>query len=405
MMFAQWYQTKHQRPILGGNTSRNPELKFQYFTEAPVINSIIAVETGHKLDEAVIASDKLIAPDVLRFFGTRYVVWHSPRQEQNRAALEHARAYIENVLPVTKFYDATDDTGQTIAYRVNELPPFNQTVIRPNDPLARLNFAEGWGVIGDYPLWATRRESKLFVRKDDSSNIAISFRAFTPVEKQFVTVIVNGRVVGTLAMQKDWGGYSLQVPLDKWQIGINEIVLQFDRLEPITSLDALASIVAYSAGSEVGDFAHIYINGVDAAQNKRGYNIVVIDLTSGKVESSEAYDTFASAEESVRMAHFINAIPNGKIVAVAVRDEASRNLTEEAVISLRSIGARLDLRGKFRWSYAIIGVKRSALLDPFWEGDSETKPVQISITDIVGTGMMEPNVAAAIAWIKIEEVK
>ncbi len=94
MMFEQWYQTEHHHPILGGNTSRNPELKFQYFTEAPVINSIIAVETGHTLDDATIQRDRALAPAVLRFFGVRYVVWHSPRDPQNRAALDAVRAYI-----------------------------------------------------------------------------------------------------------------------------------------------------------------------------------------------------------------------------------------------------------------------------------------------------------------------
>ncbi|MDE3091619.1 MAG: hypothetical protein KGJ80_19790, partial [Chloroflexota bacterium] len=84
MMFEQWYQTEQQHPILGGNTSRNPELKFQYFTEAPVINSIIAIETGHTLDDATLQRDRELAPAVLRFFGVRYVVWHSPRNPQNR---------------------------------------------------------------------------------------------------------------------------------------------------------------------------------------------------------------------------------------------------------------------------------------------------------------------------------
>jgi len=141
MMFAQFYQTAHRHPVLGGNTSRNPELKFQYFTEAPLINSVIALETGHKLDDAAIARDRQLAPDVLRFFGVRYIVWHSPRNPLNRAALDAARAYAQFVLPVTKISETSDDTGETVAFRVNDLPPLNQLTIRPDDTLARLNFA------------------------------------------------------------------------------------------------------------------------------------------------------------------------------------------------------------------------------------------------------------------------
>jgi hypothetical protein len=414
MMFAQWYQTKHRRPILGGNTSRNPELKFQYFTEAPVINSIIAVETGHKLDDATIQRDKQLASDVLRFFGVRYVVWHSPRQDQNRAALEHARAYIENVLPVTKFYDATDDTGQTIAYRVNDLPAQTTTTIQANDPIARVNFGEGWGVLGESLVWATRKQARVMVRIAKPNNVAFSFSAFTPIPEQRVRVSVNGQLLCVITLELDEGVYACRAfnAPSAWRTGINEITFDFEMLAPVASLvagnfsggatkiTAPVSIVVSSAGSEVGDFAHVYIDGTDASPNLRGYNIVVINEKSGAIEARAAFDTFKSLDESARLAQFIAAIPNGRIVAVAVRDEASRNLTEEAVNALRSIGATQDLRGKFRWSHAIIGVK-GAPPGSAREIANEIAPAQL----IVGIGATEPNVAAAIAWIKIEEAK
>src|SRR5205085_2063134 len=44
-MRAQLYQASHEKRMLSGNTSRNPELQFQYFTESPVIKSLIALET------------------------------------------------------------------------------------------------------------------------------------------------------------------------------------------------------------------------------------------------------------------------------------------------------------------------------------------------------------------------
>jgi hypothetical protein len=158
-----------------------------------------------------------------------------------------------------------------------------------------------------------------------------------------------------------------------------------------------ASIVARSAGSEVGDFARVFVNGVDAAQNLRGYNVVVINEKTGVIEASAAFDTFASADESARLAQFIEKIPTGRIVAVAVRDEASRYLSEEAVNALRAIGAREDLRGRWRWSHAIIGSK-GAVPGSALESANEIAPAQL----VVGIGAMEANVAAAVEWIKIE---
>lgn len=409
MMFAQFYQTAHRRPILGGNTSRNPELKFQYFTEAPVINSLIAVETGHKLDDATIQRDKRLAPDVLRFFGVRYVVWHSPRNPENRAKLDAARAYVQFVLPVTQISEVSDDTGETVVFRVNDLPPQNQTMIRSNGFLARLNFAEGWGTLSGDEVWATRREAKLFVQIDSPRDAVLSVRAFAPTQNLRASMKCNGIAVGDFTLQPGWGVYTLNLKRETLNSDVNEIVLRFDALAPVASVRAgnfiigksvgvsPASIVAYSAGSEVGDFAHIFVNGIDASQNKRGYNIVVIDEKTGVVESSAAFDTFASTEESARLAQFIDNIPNGKIVAVAVRDEASRNLTQEAVDALRSIGAQVDLRNKWRWSHAVIGVKGSTN-GMANELTNEIAPAQL----VVGIGATEPNVAAAIEWIKIE---
>jgi len=417
MMFAQWYQTEHRRPILGGNTSRNPELKFQYFTEAPVINSLIAAETGHTLDDATMQRDRELAPAVLRFLGVRYIVWHSPRNPQNRSALDAARAYAQYVLPTTKISEVSDDTGETAVFRVNDLPPSGETltevtlVIRADDPLARLNFAEGWGALGSRAVWATRREARLFAHLDSAVDKTFAFRMFAPMQNQRVTVILNGRAVGSMSLQQGWGEYSMRVAGGEMRVGMNEIVLQFDALVSAASVHegdfsigktgvlSPVSIVVRSAGSEVGDFAHIFVNGVDASPNLRGYNVVVLNETTGAVQASAAFDTFASAEESARLAQFIAKIPKGRIVAAAVRDEASQSLSEEAVNALHSIGAAEDLRGvkRFRWSHAIIGVKDAASGTAL-ESASEIMPAQ----RVVGVGALEPNIAAAVEWIKIE---
>ncbi|MBI3913806.1 MAG: hypothetical protein HY327_06430 [Chloroflexi bacterium] len=414
MMFAQFYQTIHQHPILGGNTSRNPEFKFQYFTEMPVINSLIAAETGHTLDDATRARDQELAAQVLRFFGVQYVVWHSPRAPDNRPTLDAARAYIENILPVTKFTDVTDEQGDITGYRVTTTASL-PAQIRPSDPLARMYFGEGWGALGE-KIWATRREAKIFWRMDAPRDATFSFRAFAPMPNQRVVVRVNARDACAMQMQMGWSEYKCQVAGDKpflsgvegWQAGMSAIIFRFDSLVPVanvreagfeigkTGITSPASIVAYSAGSEVGDSAHIFVNGVDASPNSRGYNLVVLNAQTGAVEARAAFDTFASAAESARLAQFIAQIPDGKIVAVAVRDEASRSLTGEAVSALQSIGAMQDLRGKFRWSYAIIGVKGAAN-GTANEYANEVMPAQI----VVGIGAMEPNVAAAVEWIAV----
>jgi hypothetical protein len=148
---------------------------------------------------------------------------------------------------------------------------------------------------------------------------------------------------------------------------------------------------------EVGDFGHIFVEGRDVSPNERGYNLAVIDPTTGVVEFTAHFDTFAAEIESQRLANLVAAIPPGHLVAVVVRDEASMHLTAEAIAALHAIGAQGDLQGRFCWSHAIIGVKGAAP-GTAAEALSLTRPTEI----VVGEGVVEPRLVAAIAWIRFE---
>ena len=74
-----------------------------------------------------------------------------------------------------------------------------------------------------------------------------------------------------------------------------------------------------------------------------------------------------------------------------------QNLTGEAIDALRSIGAAEDLRDKFRWSHALIGVK-GARPGTVLEDASETIPAQA----VTGIGAMESKVAVGLEGITLE---
>jgi hypothetical protein len=95
------------------------------------------------------------------------------------------------------------------------------------------------------------------------------------------------------------------------------------------------------------------------------------------------------------MADFVASIPEGRIVAVAVRDEASRLLNEEAVQALRTIGAGGDMREKFRWGHAVIGVK-GAQPGQAVESFASLRPAVV----YVGEGTTEPHLAAAFGLVR-----
>jgi hypothetical protein len=398
IMFQQFYQTTHQERILGGNTSRNPEFKFQYFTEAPIINSIIALETGHEVEQETWERDREMAPELLRLLNIRYVIVHTDKIPST------LHDYVRFVFDGEKVYDQES----IVAYRVTPSSPLLESVIDLGTDAAGLNLGEGWSESGGEYVWAQRREARLFASLPQQDQ-EMTLRLMAPGSDQSLEIILNEHSVTRLDLSPGWREYQVFVPAAYLQDGLDEFRFRFESLFPVaqtrdgdysigeTEVSAPVNILVKSAGEEVGDFGHIYVDGRNLSPDERGYNIVVLDPLSGVVEETGHFDTFASVEESSCLGDFIAAIPVGKIVTVAVEDEASLHLTEEAVQALGTIGAAEDLRDKFRWGHAIIGVKgatpRQAL-----EETGFLLPVSVR----VGQGFTEPTAAAAFDYIRFQ---
>ena len=163
----------------------------------------------------------------------------------------------------------------------------------------------------------------------------------------------------------------------------------------MTATISPVGITVEGAGKEAGDFGHIYVDGRNVSPEGRGYNLTVMDPQTGAVEATASFDTHLDGGASQALADFMASVPKGRIVAVAVRDEASRLLSEEAVQALRTIGAEGDLREKFRWGQAIIGVKGTQ------PGQAvESLAVLRPAIVYVGEGTTEPHLAAAFSLVR-----
>jgi hypothetical protein len=401
IMFSQYYQTRHEKRLLGGNTSRNPEYKFQYFTEAPVINTIIALENGYEVEREVWDRDKGLAPDVLRLLGVRYVVLHKGAVP---AVLDE---YVRYVFGGELVYEGNG----IIAYRVALPSQADAQLVDLRTDEARLHLGEGWSESGGEYVWAQRKQTRLLVSLPGGAQ-EMSLRFLAPASGQSVEILLNGHAVSSLGLLEGWHDYEVQLPAPLVREGLNELHFRFGRLFPAeqirdglyavgdTGVTSPVSILVKSAGEEVGDFGHIYVDGQDVSPGERGYNVVALDAVTGEVELRGHFDTFASEEDSSRLADFIAGIPNGKIVSVAVEDEASLHLTEDAVDALRTIGAKEDLRDLFRWEHAIIGVK-GAEPGQALEATGLLRPVSVR----VGQGFTEPAAAAAMVEVEFTSVK
>ena len=398
IMFQQYYQSVHGKRILAGNTSRNPPLKFQYFTEAPVINTIIALETGHQIDASVAEQDGELAAKVLRFFNIQAIVVHPEQTGPDMVP------YIEATMPAA----CADEAGGLVFCRV-DLPPWPESwVIEPGEELSRLSYAEGWGIPANGMVWAQRKAVRLLVPLSGGKQ-QMAFRAYAPEDGQRLRLEINGVPAAQVDMAAGWMDYEVTLPAEAVQEGLNEVWMRFSTLTPAsqvrlsdrsigqTGVESPVNLAVQSAGQEVGDFGHIYVDGQDVSPDERGYNVAVIHPQTGAVEQTASFDTHLDASASDELAGFLGGLAEGRIVAAAASDEASRLLGEDAVQALHQIGAQGDLRDRFRWGHAIIGVQGSAAGTAL-EAMDWMRPVAV----VAGEGATEPDLATAFAEIRFQ---
>lgn len=386
-MLGQFYQTQYQKPMLQGNTSRNPEFKFQYFTRAPILSSLRLLETGYTLPPETQSADALIAADVLRFFNVKYLVVR-PEPPGYLNTPQATIPYIETVLPTEKLVQ----TDALSLYRVN-LPALPERVeVMGNSALTPLYFAEGWGLPGQSVV-AHRQTAHLLVPLNgQAQTVRLAVRQPSNAAPGTLRLELNRWLSEEIPLSTAPQTITVTLPENAVSAGLNGVLFHFSALAPAVS--AGPELTVLSAGEEAGNLGHIYLNGVDVSPNRRGYNVAVI-APEGTLLSAANFDTHLDPAAGASLARFIAAAPANAIIAVAAADEASHALTEEAVIALKSIGGQVDLRGQFRAAHALIGGKNG---QPVLEAFDPHQPV--SLTN--GAGLLEPKIAAIFDSISFE---
>jgi hypothetical protein len=388
-MSGQFYQTKHQKRMLQGNTSRNPEFKFQYFTEAPVLSSLRILETGHELPSETWQADARYAADVLRFFNIKYIIV----RPEEAGYLNNPQAtipYLEDILPVEKLHQ--EPTLSLYRVVLPALP--NQVKLLTGSPLTPLYFAEGWGIPGDAVV-AHRKEARLLVPMNGQAQEArfmVRFWENSRLLSEIMWLEMNGWRSKPVQLTQTWQELTIDLPAEAVTAGLNDIRLHFDNSTEIKTNGIELTVL--SAGEEAGNFGHIYLNGIEISPNQRGYNIAVI-APDGRLINAASFDTHLDPNASRALAQFIAAAPPEALIAVAAADEASNMLTEEAVAALHAIGGQVDPRGHFRASHALIGGKGG---QPLFEAFDPYQPVKLTN----GAGLVESRVTAIFEEIVFE---
>ncbi len=376
IMRQQWYQTAHGKRRLGGNTSRNPEYKFQYFTQAPLLGDLIALMNADRDHmRPVIAEQypalaergRALAPRVLDFLGAPYVVVHVAQ------ATPELLRDVEDALPlelVQEWPGSPGGEGPMHLYRVTESGPAAWEV-ELSSAEGALHLAEGWAPQGaDGIRYATRPTPVLLLDLPAEGGM-LTLDLYGPAIE--VTLRLNGREIA----QTEPARAQVVVPPGVAAAPVDRLELLFQGAplspgalgsppeagRPVgdtgATLPAGVALLARSAGEEVGSFAHLYLDGLELTQPARGYHLAAVQ-PDGALLGVGVFDTFAAESEAAALASWLARWPEGTIVAGAAADEVSLRLTGEAVDALRRLGVAGDLRGRFRWSHAFVGAVGAA---------------------------------------------
>ncbi len=381
---TQYYQAYHHKRLLSGNISRNPPFKFDYFRQVPILDSLVTLQTYGQVDGGRRAADQATAGEFVSFYDIRYVVVAPgiPGRPPYVDTRDAVVAYAEEVLPVEKVYDQDG----WLLYRVDQPPmpdPF-MVDFGSSEPRTMMALGEGWAeaeeIQGASANWAVEQGARIFLPAAAGAGYRLTVSAlpfdYPGAAEQGLAPQVNGRRLERRTMTPGWSSYTWEVPANLLRAGLNEIRFEFDRLNaPADVLPGDGAIGATGVQAPLAievnsdspvDLAFVTVGEGEGAEDgslhRPGYNVAVIDPRSGKLLERRGFDTTptGSEGEAAALASFITALPEGRIVTVALQGEGAARLTGEAVAAFGQIGGQADLRGTTGWSHALIGVKGAA---------------------------------------------
>ena len=382
----QYFQTAHGKPILGGNISRAPDFKLEYFARIPLFQALEQVQTGKISTPEIIAAAQAQAADMMLLYNVGYVLLYPPIPQRFPYA-DHWQAtwdFVKATLPLepTPFWTADGIE----AYRVVQPGSDDQFTLDLGTAGTYAYRGEGWdepeidqphGATG---VWATAAVSRLFVplREVDATKlykIAIQVRPFVypGSPPQSVSLTVNDTILEAQTLSDDWQAVEWQVSGQALIDGLNRIELGWAHLavprqvvggsRQIGGTGVALPIDAELKGFADGGFMALFDETgrqIDASAGRRGVNVTVLDPASGRVIEKRGFDTAANSFESEALSDFLMQIEPGTPVLVVSYGAASAYLTPAAIEGLRTLGADVTIETLRDQYFALIGVKGAA---------------------------------------------
>ncbi|MCB0165095.1 MAG: hypothetical protein KDI79_12765 [Anaerolineae bacterium] len=374
----QYYQSAHLRPMLGGNTSRNPSFKFDYYANIPLFAAITEAELYRPVDETTLARARQQAADLMTLYNIKYLVIHDP--------IPFRKPYEDTYLATRKLtLDLIPHQAEPVyespgvqAFAVEQAAIPNPLVIDFGDWTGDPYRGEGWAgnetVFGATANWAAANQAEIFfpVRGGGDRQLSLQIAPFVypNAPAQQVEVRLNDHVLNTFPLQENWQAIEMVLPETQLVTGLNRLTLHFAHTaQPREVLPGSRAIGQTGLETPIdlevnsgADFAFITAGfgdqAVDASAHRRGINVAVLDPQSGAVLAMRGFDTAANAFEAAALADFIADIPAGQIVIFASQGlDALAYVSTDTLEALQSTGLAVDTLAA---PFSAIGVKGAA---------------------------------------------
>lgn len=373
----QYYQHIHQKPTIGGNISRAPAFKFDYYRNIPLFQAFAQTQlpaSDPAVDPETLARAQAQAADLMTLYDIGYLVFHEPisgRKPYEDTYLATRNLAFE-LLPLET--EPTYISPEAAAYKVIQ-PPVPETLrLDFGDWTATPYHGEGWSadgfVDGASANWAIASEALVFFPYQGQGDRKLIMH-LTPFNypnapQQTLTLLVNEQPVGTLPLQPSWQIIETVLPADLLQPGLNRLQLRFSHLAiPREVIPAQLAIgqtgLSVPVDVEINshaDFSFVTVGfgeeAMDASTHRRGFNLAVLDPHSGQVLDMVGFDTAANEFEAQALSTYIAQIPAGQLVIVS-----SQGLDAAAFLN-DDFAALGGTEGIPAVPYSLIGVKGAA---------------------------------------------
>ncbi len=412
----QYYQSAHQHPMMGGNTSRNPAFKFDYFTRIPLFAALTETELYRPVEPTTLERARLQAADLMTLYHIKYLAIHEP--------IPHRKPY-EDTYPATR--NLALDLIPHQPAPVYESPGVQVFAVEPAaipNPLT-LDFGnwpsdpyrgEGWSdneeIFAATANWATAATAQIFfpVRGGGDRRLTLHIAPFSypGMPAQTLRFTLNGQPLAeTFSLHESWQTVEIILPAPQLQPSLNRLELGFAHTaQPRQVLPANTAIGQTGLTAPVdlelnsgNDFSFITVgfgaDAVDASAHRRGVNVAVVKPESGQVTVIKGFDTAANAYESAALSQFIEALPAGQLVLVATQGLDAAAFFDDGVrAALQSLGLETTA---LKPPFSAIGVKGAApgaALQASGEGAAYLR---------LGASPDTRNLAAAVDQVVIEQ--